>query len=331
MLDALRELARQHDQDPAVRALLRRCGERPRVGACTLDSPVHISLPDSHAVQVLWPAIGVDVDVVFLVHDGPLSARIRNRMAAGPAEFVVVRSVAEIPVAWNGLDPDLLERARARALWHGLMGLGISLPALSEPSTPCRVCVLGPDPEDRRRVRGLIEAAGFSIDNSAGADVVVAVAPAAGWSPQDYPMLKEGFHLIGRMIVTAALPSGVCPEARCSAEAELARAVWQSMSDPPLAPLPDRQESAWERSAARLAQARASRRPSLPTGVAGADALVITIMVVLGLAKLLPVGLAVIVAVVVGCLRLWVRLRSVAPDSVPSSSQWLRRKMAATQ
>lgn len=326
-LQRIREHADKHAADPAVRALLDRSREVPRVGACTLDAPVAIALNDAHSVHLTWPAIGVDVDVIFLVHAGPLDAKTRDRMAAGPAEFVVVAAAADIPHAWETLDPERLDRARARSLWQGLAGLGLNPPELPDPSLEeISAVVIGPDEADRRRVAAKLIQDGIRVDSGLGADVVVAVAPKRGWEPEDYPRLSAAFAQVGRMVVTAPLPRSVCGEAVRVREGEVGAEVRRQAQLPPLAPLPDAQPAAWERCAHRLERQALGARPAL------LDALVITIVLSVGLIRVLPVTIAVVLAVIVGGVRLW-RARVVGAPLLWSARPrsrglWLRRKMA---
>lgn len=322
-LAAIRSFAREHIDDVRVRALLERSHELPRVGSCTLEEPLVIDVPDARAVQVAWPAIGVDVDVVFLVHDGAVGAHIRDRIAAGPAAFLVVQSVSEIPTAWSLLDPDVLERARARSLWQGLASAGYDPPNLPICTAKGRagVCVISPDEPDRVRVARGLEAADFHIVKGSEADIVVAVAPHRGWQRGDVAQLRHALSKVGRVVVTAPLPRGWCPEAVVAAESELVGAVRRRLAGPPVVPLPEINKGAWERCVARLDR----HAPHAKGGLI--DALVITILVFVGLLRMMPMGVAVFVAVLIGVLRLWAR-RHVIFSRSPEAGAWLRRKLA---
>ncbi|QGU01129.1 hypothetical protein CKALI_01145 [Corynebacterium kalinowskii] len=326
-LQRMRAHAMQFRSDPAVCALIERSREVPRVGACTLEVPLSITLSDAHSVHLTWPAIGVDVDVIFLVHDGPLDAKTRDRIAVGPAEFVVVPAVTDIPMAWDALDPERLELARARSLWQGLAGLGLQPPEMPELTAgQCSAVVIGPEEDDRLRVAALLAAAGIVVESGFGADVVVAVAPKRGWDPQDYPRLEAAFARVGRMVITAPLPRSVCGEAVVASEEEAVAEVRRQAQLPPLAPLPEVNPAAWERCAHRLERQLLVARPAL------IDALVITFLVGVGLIRVLPVGVAVVLALLLGVLRLVRAQLAGEPllrlSGARSRGVWLRRKMA---
>ncbi|MEJ5998155.1 hypothetical protein [Corynebacterium sp. H130] len=305
-----------------MRALIDRSQDTPRVGACTLHAPVSIELADAHSVALSWPAIGVDVDVIFLVHDGPLDARIRDRMAAGPAEFLVVPTAGDIAQAWSDFDPGRLERARMKSLWHGLASLGLEPPALPVQSGrgPASVCVISPRQGDRSRVADILNQAGYVCSASDAADIVVAVAPMGGWRKEDVEPLAEAFAKVGRLVSTAPLPVGQGIEAVVAAEEGVVAAVQRCLERPPLFPLPAVNPSAWERGAMRLERGTLSER-SL------GELLVITIVLGVGLTRLFPVGIAVLIAVILGAVRLWSRCRSKG-SRTPAASIWLRRKLA---
>ncbi|QTH59653.1 hypothetical protein J5O04_00420 [Corynebacterium hindlerae] len=330
----MRAIAARHDSRPEVAAALRRSREIPRVGACTLEVSLPIELPDAHSVQLTWPAIGVDVDVIFLVHDGPLSARVRDRIAAGPAEFVLVPRAAEIAAAWESLDPEVIERARARSLWQALAALGIAVPAAQssgEKAASCSVSVVGPVAEDRERVAMQLHDAGFTLVASPAADVVVAVAPTTGWGAADFTQLDCVFAQVGRVVATAPVPRQVCPEVWVVTEENLTDAVSRCVALPPLAPLPTAVPGAWEKGAARLERVGGHAGWVAPLS----DALVITAITFVGFSRLIQVELAMIFAVIVGTIRAWVRLRvgggassavGAPRDSRPGA--WVRRKLA---
>ncbi|MEJ6013206.1 hypothetical protein WG936_05060 [Corynebacterium sp. H127] len=355
-LQELRDFCRQFSADPAVAALLARSEALPRVGACTLEYPVRIKLPDAHSVHLAWPAIGADVDVVFLVHPAALPARVRDRISAGPAEFVVVSAATDIPAAWSELDPARVEAARLRSLHAGLSSLGLEVPEIASPveaSGSVVVGVVGPEESDRQRVREQVAAAGFALGQGVHVDVVVAVAPAGGWRKADYPNLDKAFVQVGRLIITAPIPSGVCPEAVLTAEQEIPHVIDTVVKNPPLAPLPAVNPLSWERSVARLEQLQRAQQLqrvenggpddlSIPWGVLAlvlADALVITILSYVGLSRVVASGFALAVAVLVGLVRGWVQLRDrlqawrrtrarLVSATASGPGAWVRRKLA---
>lgn len=337
-LQSLRAVARAHAHRPDVAQLLRRSEEAPRVGACTIHTPVLVDLPDTRRVHLRWPAIGVDVDVIFLVHDGPLTAKMRDRIAAGPAEFIIVAHPQDIPQAWEAVNPAQLAAARVRSLRAGLVAKGIIPRRMGKGrlGMSLSVGVVGPDAVARERVTGLLQAAGVAVQRGPMVDVVVAVAPPQGWQPSDGANLEQAFAQVGRMVATAPLPAGVCPDALVVPESEVVAAVVKRLSTPPLAPLPTPNPALWERCAVRLERpiTGAIHRRDLAMGLA--DSLVITMTAYLGLVRILGVELGMCVAIGLGALRMWVRLGGALPGKWRGGprrgkgpSEWVRRKLAA--
>src|SRR5699024_5477744 len=111
------------------------------------------------------------IDVLVLVHPGPLTAPVRSRVAAGPQAVVVVAALPEsVPFS-----PELLPRVRARLLHGELRALAARHPHLAgelravagaggqPPRTP-RVAVISPDPAARVELPGMEVVADAHVD-----------------------------------------------------------------------------------------------------------------------------------------------------------------------
>ncbi|QGU08510.1 hypothetical protein COCCU_13055 [Corynebacterium occultum] len=189
----------------------------PRVTACTFSAVLPLDLPGAIAVHAPWPVTQSGVDLCFLIHPGPLPARARARIAAGPLTFIHLQDAAEL--SGSRISQKMLLDARARALAGELQALALRHPALAgelgelaalgpgirEPERK-RVAVIGPDAGACGAVRDLL--ANFEVLDSAEVDAVVAVAPAVGWDASDSRTLSDAFHRVGRLLSTAPLPAG---------------------------------------------------------------------------------------------------------------------------
>lgn len=235
-----------------------------RVGACTLRASLSVALPGTLTADVTWPAGCGSADVVFLVHPGPVSARMQDRINAGPAHFVLVPTPEDIPAAWAALRADTLALARARHLEGQLRGLALTAPqlsplidALAADRTALasnvrkfrpRVSVLGALPAGTEL--GEVEVVSWQ---QPAVDVVIAIRPPSGWSTAQVQELTRAWQTVGRMIeVTGASISVPCvPGAEVVRAAELATAIGRACATPALASLPEPQLGLWERTAAR--------------------------------------------------------------------------------
>jgi hypothetical protein len=223
-----------------------------RVGACTLHAPV--PLPASwpvREVSVAWPATNPALDVLVLVHPGPLTAAVRSRIAAGPQEVIVVGRLPEDPP----FPVELLPEVRARLLHGEIRALAARHPhaagellALVGPvpvaaRTP-RVAVISPDPDTR------VELPGIDIVEDPHVDAVLAVAPPGGWTAADHPTLADAARRAGRLVSTAPLPTDIpgtlVPPGRPPVEA-----VRHALTLP-AGPLPAPRPGTWLRAAEQL-------------------------------------------------------------------------------
>lgn len=224
----------------------------PRVGACTLDGPV--PLPSSWQVRqvaVAWPGTTPGVDVLLLIHSGPLSAAVRSRIAAGPQGVIVVPALPDsVPFS-----PELLLEVRARLLHGELRALAARHPHLADElltvagvagtrtATP-RVAVISPDPTVS------VQLPGMEIVADAHVDAVLAVAPATGWTCADHPTLRDAARRAGRLVSTSPLPAGI-PGTVVHPGRPLVDAVRHALTLP-AAPLPAAHPGTWLRTADQL-------------------------------------------------------------------------------
>lgn len=343
----------------AVRAVLATLTGPPRIGVCTLDAPVPVVVPGARMVRVAWPAVGSGADLVVLIHPGAVPGRVRSRMRWGPQGFRRVPDRAAAERVEIGT-VELLE-VRTRLLHGELRALAARFPELSAllpdptvPGTPVpRVAVIGPDPELVAGVRAGL-AARFTVLDSAEVDVVVAVAGAPGFTLADAPAVRDAWQRVGRLVVTAPLPSGVCPAA-VPAGPDLvvtvaALAARPAGMSPPVVP-----ESRWrqvlerlerrDRAELRVAQARGDRAalrglapgalpaepriPRAPLLLAGAAVAATAVL----RAELLPVVAAAVVVQVAGARRRtlghwWEAASRSVVDTTgagPGPRGWLRR------
>ena len=260
---------------PAGRGLRHVLGELtgpPRVGACTLGTPVALPAdwPPGVAVRevgVCWPAPTAGIDVVVLVHDGPVPPRARSRMAAGPALFLPVPdlTVESGRRVAGHLDPATVVAVRARLLAGELRSLAVRHPGLAgELETVAgtvpppragggRITVIGPDERCRRGVATQL-AERFEVVGDGDVEAVVAVAPPGGWGPADTPTLADAARRVGRLVSTAPLPAGV-PGHRATA-GQLPSLLELVLERPRQGPLPESRPGAWARAAEQLERRR---------------------------------------------------------------------------
>lgn len=240
----------------AVRALLSTLTGPPRIGVCTLDVPVQVVIPGARMVRVVWPAVGSGADVVVLIHRGAVSGRVRSRMHWGPQGFRRVPDRASAERVEVGTAELLGVRTR---LLHGeLRALAVRFPEVSvllpdtvAPGPPVlRVAVIGPDPALVAEVRAGL-AGRMSVLDSAEVDVVVAVAGGPGFTLDDAPVLRDAWQRVGRLVVTAPVPPGVCPAA-VPAGPDLAETVRVVAGRPAGAELPAVPEPRWRQVVERL-------------------------------------------------------------------------------
>ncbi len=202
----------------AVRELLDGLTGPPRIGVCTVDAPVSITIAHATMVQTSWPAVGSGTDVVILLHAGEIPGRVRSRMRRGPQAFVHMEDKEQAEK--YTIAPAELAEIRADLLGCELRALAIRFPEVAalirrdRPSGPgaLRVVVIGPDAV---RVAVLREklAPHVTVVDSADADVVVAVPGERGFTLVDAPTIQDAWQRVGRLVTLSPLPSGVCPRA----------------------------------------------------------------------------------------------------------------------
>lgn len=231
----------------------------PRVGVCTLDGPVLVPASwQVREVSVGWPATTPGVDILVLIHPGPLPAAVRSRIAAGPQGIVVVPALPEAPPFTSALLLDV----RARLLHGELHALAARHPSVAGEmqvlaggggagevgATVPRVAVISPDPNVR------VELPGFEIAEDAHVDAVVAVAPPAGWSSVDHTTLRDAAQRAGRLISTAPLPADI-PGTVVRPGRPLVDSVRHALTLP-ATPMPTPRPGAWLRAAEQLERRR---------------------------------------------------------------------------
>lgn len=232
----------------------------PRVGACTLDGSVPVPASwQVKGVAVTWPATTPGVDVLVLVHPGPLTSAIRSRAAAGPQAVITVPALPEsLPFS-----PEQLLAVRVRLLRGELRALAARHPHAAEEllaiagtagysagysAAAPRIAVISPDPAVR------VELPGMEIVADAEVDAVLAVAPPAGWAPADHPTLRDAARRAGRLVSTAPLPAGL-PGTVARPGRPLVDAVRHALTLP-AAPPPAPRPGTWLRAADQLERRR---------------------------------------------------------------------------
>lgn len=243
----------------ALRRVLLELTGPPRVGACTLDGPVPVPASwQVRDVSVGWPATTPGVDIVVLIHPGPLPAFVRSRIAAGPQGIVVVPALSDAPP----FAPALLLDVRARLLRGELRALAARHPDVADelrvlegggsagaaPAPVPRVAVISPDPNVR------VELPGLEIAEDAHVDAVLAVAPPAGWTSADHPTLRDAAQRAGRLISTAPLPADI-PGTVVRPGRPLVDAVRHALTLP-ATPMPAPRPGAWLRAAEQVERRR---------------------------------------------------------------------------
>lgn len=273
----------------ALRRVLLELTGPPRVGACTLDAPVPLPAWPVREVGVRWPVTTTAVDVVLLVHPGPLPAAVRARLHAGPQHFQVVPALPESPPELPLIDVRTrLLSGELRALAARHPHVAAELRAIAGPPSPRgvrpRVAVIGPTP-------GEVDLPGLEVvSGDPHVDAVLAVAPATGWSAVDLPTLRDAARRAGRLVSTAPLPADI-PGTVVRPGQSPAAALRHALTLP--ATLPEPRPGAWLRAAEQLERRRrllldAALHPDLP----GAGELCLQALV-LGLLSGLTLGRAV--------------------------------------
>lgn len=301
----------------ALRRVLLELTGPPRVGACTLDGPVPLPPWPVREVSVAWPVLTPGVDVVLLVHPGPLTAALRSRIAAGPQAVLVIPALpAELP------DLPLID-ARLRLLAGELRALASRHPhvagelrAIAGPPVAVavrpRVAVISPAPVT-------VDLPGWEVvDGDPHVDVVLAVAPDAGWRAADHATLRDAARRAGRLVSTASLPSDI-PGTVVRPGQTLVDALHLALRRP--VAVPAARPGTWLRAADRLERRRAiiPGRPPVFWDVA-AQALALGGVAGLAAGQTTP-AVGVVAAVTVGGMRWWTGRRE-------AERAWLREENA---
>lgn len=253
--------------DPAACAVLRVLKELtgpPRIGVCTLDAAVDISIPGAVMVRTTWPAIGSGADVVLLVHPGELNGRVRSRMRLGPQLFIHIEDKEKLPNFT--VDIPQLIRVRERLLIGELQALSWHFPQLAACVAPParelaprpRIAVIGPDAQVVAQLRACLSPH-VDLSDSAAVDVVVAVSGSQGFLLVDAPILQDAWQRVGRLVVTSPLPPGICPHAIVSGP-DLLNTVLRVAELPIQGDHPQVPGGRWDQVVARWEKKRALRR-----------------------------------------------------------------------
>jgi len=304
----------------------------PRVGACTLDGPVALPGWPVREVTVTWPVLSPGVDIVLLVHPGPLTAAIRSRIAAGPQVVLVVPQVPEELPALPLIDARVsLLRGELHALAARYPHVAAELRAIAgPPGVPerrPRLAVISPAPVD-------VDLPGCDIvAGDPHVDAVVAVAPPGGWTPADHPTLRDAAHRAGRLISTAPLPADI-PGLTTRPGQPLIHAVHLALRQP--ATLPDPRPGAWLRAVDLLHRRRPAPGPAPFPWEAAAQAAVFGALAGLAAGRA-GLGVAVLAAVTVAGMRwwtgrrearrAWIREENARRPRTPQAA-WVRRQLA---
>lgn len=291
----------------AVERSLARLNGPPRVAVTSPAAALEVPVRGATVVHATWPLTQPGIDLGVLVTER-VTGRMRARMQAGPFPIVACASLADVQQAVDAVNlPRAREGALAREVTHtarlypdaGLPSFnraGASatarVPATARASATARVlatapkiCVVGHAP---------VDLPGFDVVEGPDktADVCVAVAGPNGWAAGDRQILEECFAAIGRLVVTAAPPPGL-DDWVVVARHGLPEAISQACRRPPAAPLPAVQVS-------RVAAAR-FRRPSQW------EPLLFSVVVAVGLSRVLPVVVAAALAGALYGARRWRR------------------------
>lgn len=195
-----------------------------RVGACTVTGPVPLPPVGEgfEVVEVSWPVVGSEADVVLLAW-GPscvveAAAWARTR-APGPhfhpveLEWLRSASAEEVVRELRTIDPGRARSARLQRLVAEVARLrdrhpGLGIPRLVAPhhKMPPRIALIGPDAVRREAWRERAASLGEIVTPHSPTDLALAVAPSGGWLPEHRGTLTEARRRAGRLVVTAPVP-----------------------------------------------------------------------------------------------------------------------------
>lgn len=203
----------------AVFAVLGELTGPPRIGVCTVDAPVNVTIAGAVMVHTAWPAVGSGTDVVLLIHPGTVPGRVRSRMQVGPQKFVCIKDKEQAENYSVAISE--LAAIRERLLICELRALAPRFPEVNDliPELPVeqqqqqpRVVIISPDPEQVATLCVELEPH-FTVVNSADADVVVAAPGKCGFTLADAPTIQDAWQRVGRLVTLSPLPEGMCPGA----------------------------------------------------------------------------------------------------------------------
>ena len=277
----------------AVERSLARLNGPPRVAVTSPAAALEVPVRGATVVHATWPLTQPGIDLGVLVTER-VTGRMRARMQAGPFPIVACASLADVQQAVDAVNlPRAREEALAREVTHtarlypdaGLPSFNRATVRTGGTSVRVRVCVVGHAP---------VDLPGFDVVEGPDktADVCVAVAGPNGWAAGDRQILEECFAAIGRLVVTAAPPPGL-DDWVVVARHGLPEAISQACRRPPAAPLPAVQVS-------RVAAARFRRPPQW-------EPLLFSVVVAVGLSRVLPVVVAAALAGALYGARRWRR------------------------
>ena len=271
----------------AVERSLARLSGPPRVAVTSPVAALEVPVCGATVVHAAWPLTQPGIDVGVLVTER-VTGRMRARMQVGPFPIVVCASIADVQQAIDAVN---LPRAREQALAREVTHTARQYPHANVPATHLprpreerawargtsvgvRVCVVG---------HGRVDLPGFDVvaGPDKGADVCVAVAGPNGWEAGDREILAECFAAIGRLVVTAPPPPGL-DDWVVVARHGLPEAIAQACQRPPAVPLPPVPVS-------RVATARFRRRTLW-------EPIIVSVIVAVGLSRMLPVAVAAALA-----------------------------------
>lgn len=262
----------------AVERSLARLSGPPRVAVTSPVAALEVPVRGATVVHAAWPLTQPGIDVGVLVTER-VTGRMRARMQVGPFPIVVCASIVDVQQAIDAVNlPRAREQALAREVTHtARLYPDAGLPSLERagaPATAPKICVVG---------HGRVDLPGFDVvaGPDKGADVCVAVAGPNGWEAGDREILAECFAAIGRLVVTAPPPPGL-DDWVVVARHGLPEAIAQACQRPPAVPLPPVPVS-------RVATARFRRRTLW-------EPIIVSVIVAVGLSRMLPVAVAAALA-----------------------------------
>ncbi|MDY6050323.1 MAG: hypothetical protein SPI77_07220 [Corynebacterium sp.] len=332
-----------------------------RVAVTSLVGPIPVELPGVRVVSAAWPLTTDQIDVGIVVTP-TVSTRVRSRIASADFPIFTCPTVDAVAQVVAGLS----ERAvREETVYRALRRYPDAphRPVGPAPTDP-QVAVVGRDPERVAAVVELLSVDGLAV--AAGpnpqADVCVAVAGSAGWRPGDVEVLTDALQAIGRVVVTAPVPGGVDGAIRVTpalTSEALVATVREVLAGPPVFPLPELTVGSLNHMAKQVEARDRQRKFQVieQSGVGGealrsvlgveaeqagrylslldvAQIALVAVVAGVGVSRVGPVWMAVVVACALGLVRL-VGIRRTAAEhqlktavsgsSSSAAGAWLRQ------